>query len=271
MNTNKAIPFSIYIPRMSNIHDEEAVKNILKILRIGVVRRVDFTPINKSPGFGENDDEVKSAFIHFFDTPAGFPLDTPAGFPYDEVFWSEIARGDSCRIAVSKSEYWIFLKNNNPVKETLMNIHQVAENGRHLEKLIEEQANTIKQQEKMIQELSKSLDGVRAVVYQLVGGVYCQSTQGDMFNAHFKLLYPEWEYHQYSECTHTTSKWTNWPTTRQGDECERRIEALEKMLSVYNEEEDEEQLKIEKAMREEERYREIQEEVAVEQAAEEGW
>ena len=36
--------------------------------RIGTVTRVDFTPINKQPGFGkEGDIVVKSAFVHFSD------------------------------------------------------------------------------------------------------------------------------------------------------------------------------------------------------------
>jgi hypothetical protein len=218
---------------MSNIHDEEAVKHILKILRIGAVSRVDFTPINKKPGFGEkHDDVVKSAFIHFFDTPSGFPFDTPDGFPYDEAFWWEIASGMSCRIPVSKNEYWIFLKNNNPINKTLMNIHQVVENGRHLENLIEEQAKTIEKQADAIKDLSEKLEGVQAVIYQLLGGLFHQEDQRHCARDYVSVLYtgemrPRSRFEDRDD-----SKWEQWPTTRQGDECEKRIEALEKMLGV---------------------------------------
>ena len=289
------IPFSIYIPRMSATHNEESVRRFMELLSVGVVSRVDFTPIDKKPGFEENvDSVVKSAFIHFAYTDSQLMH----GYPYNEEIWGRVARGKQCNIQVSEKEYWIFLKNNTPIKETLMNIHQVVENGRHLEKLIEEQANTIKQQERMINELSESLDRVKSVVYQLVGGVYCQYTQGNVINAHLKDLYPSDEVFQNpteeeEEEEEEPNKWTIWPTTRQGDACERRIEALERMLNNQNEELDNQLMArkhrsvhsddssidsalVEEAERlqneeieawREERYREMQEEADVDRAA----
>ena len=63
-----SINTSIYIPRMSIDHDEESIKYYMMINGIGNVSHIDFTPINKKPGFGENVDEVvKSAFVHFDD------------------------------------------------------------------------------------------------------------------------------------------------------------------------------------------------------------
>ena len=49
---------SIYIPRMSAFYTEEAVINIMFNLRVGIVKRVDFIPINKKPGFVEKVDDV---------------------------------------------------------------------------------------------------------------------------------------------------------------------------------------------------------------------
>jgi TolA-binding protein len=51
-----------------------------------------------------------------------------------------------------------------------MNIHQVVENSRHLENLVEEQKNKI-------QELEKKMDNMNEVIRQFVGGLYCQRTQ----------------------------------------------------------------------------------------------
>ena len=42
---------SIYIPRMSSVHDEDCVIREFKNQQIGQVSRVDFVPINKKPGF----------------------------------------------------------------------------------------------------------------------------------------------------------------------------------------------------------------------------
>jgi hypothetical protein len=288
-----AIPFSIYIPRMSTMHNEDSVKRIMILAGVGVVSRVDFTPIDKKPGFRENVDSfVKSAFIHFADTTTIPEIEFDI---YNYEFWERVTTGKHCKIQVSQKEYWICLKNNNPVKDTLMNIHQVAENGRHLEKLIEEQANTIKQQEKMINELSDALDRVKSVVYQLVGGVYCQKTQGEVVNENCNLLYPSPGCYEVPYEGPDTSKWTIWPTTRQGDDCERRIKALERML--YNDKEEldtellarkhrsyhcdddssidsalveeaiENQLKQQEEWIEEQRYADMQEEAAADRAS----
>ena len=55
---------SIYIPRMDVRHDENYVKIVLQNnYKFGVVNRVDFTTINKKPGFSENmTNNFKSAF-----------------------------------------------------------------------------------------------------------------------------------------------------------------------------------------------------------------
>jgi hypothetical protein len=58
---------------MSTLHTVASIKNIMSSYRIGTVERVDFTPINKKPGFGENVDEiVMSAFVHFSDPLLGY-------------------------------------------------------------------------------------------------------------------------------------------------------------------------------------------------------
>ena len=57
---------SIYIPRISVYHNEDSISMILNQESIGFVSFIDFTSINKKPGFCENIvDDVKSAFVHF--------------------------------------------------------------------------------------------------------------------------------------------------------------------------------------------------------------
>jgi hypothetical protein len=44
----------------------------------------------------------------------------------------------------NQNEYWVLLKNKTPVQETKLNIHQVAENARILQSVVETQAKEIK-------------------------------------------------------------------------------------------------------------------------------
>ena len=243
---------SIYIPRMFAKHDLADVKRIMSIFRIGVVSRVDFIPINKKPGFIEEvDSYVKSAFVHFHDTTPKYP-ESPV-FEYNETFWEFIDIGKSPQIQVSENEYWICSKNNKPVQNTFMNIHQVVENCRHLEKLVQEQAKTIEQQEKTIEQLSEKIDGVHDVVYQLLGGLFNQGTQKGILRDHFSNL----SFNSVDLKGENTSKWTMWPTTRQGDDCEQRIAALEddcqqriaaleKIMSVVDQEQQDSELLLRK-------------------------
>jgi len=211
---------SIYVPRMSALHDEESVKQIMTRFHIGTVSRVDFTPINKKPGFGENvDNVVKSAFIHFSET--FFSSNDLWNYKVlgGDDFWDTIDDDKPYKLQVSKKEYWICLRNKNPVQRTMMNIHQVVENGRHLEKIIEEQS-------KKIEHLERKLDATNNVVYQLLGGLFNKSEQHNILQYHLDVL----DCFPTNNFINDKSKWNICPTTRQGDDCEKRIESLEKLM-----------------------------------------
>lgn len=131
---------SIYIPRVSSFHNEEYIRHVMEFYSIGHVEYIDFTPINKKPGFYENvDEDFKAAFIHFKDY-------------YSNNIWNTISAGESYKIQITENEYWLCLKNKNPIQRTMMNIHQVVENGRHLERLIEAQAKKIEELENKFQQ-----------------------------------------------------------------------------------------------------------------------
>jgi hypothetical protein len=219
---------SIYIPRMSTIHTEDSITRLMSLHNIGTVMRVDFTTINKKPGFSENTDStVISAFVHFSD-----PIIKSDGC-YDSAtithvsnldFWNCMAYNQSYRLQITHNEYWICLKNKNPIQRTMMNIHQVVENGRHLEKLVEEHRIMLESQEKKIAELTKTNQGFEHIIYQFVGGLFNQETQGGIIASHLSTL----GFGDYGE--EDTSRWDIWPTTRQGDDCEARIEKIERII-----------------------------------------
>jgi len=218
MNSN----VSIYIPRMATHHTEETIMDIMSYYKIGKVAHVDFTPINKKPGFGEYvDDVVKSAFVHFYN-----PYHYMSG---NETFWNQILYSNNpYKLQISQSEYWLCLKNKNPVQRTMMNISQVVENGRYLENLVTEQAKNMEKQDETIRLLSEKLEGLHQVVYQLLLRLYNQETQAGILNVNFSIMYPQDDNEPID--SKNTSVWQDFPTTRQGDENERRIQELEKEI-----------------------------------------
>jgi hypothetical protein len=153
---------------MSIVHDEESIKYYMTINGIGNVSHIDFTPINKKPGFGENIDQlVKSAFVHFDDpwfcSDKLYHYNRRSSSGNTE-FWNKIACGQPYKLQIIPSEYWLCLKNKNPVQRTMMNIHQIVENGRYLEAFIEEQSKIIQEQGKKIEKLEKKLDNLHYVL-----------------------------------------------------------------------------------------------------------
>jgi len=229
---------SIYIPRVDSEHTEESITYYMAQNSIGTVSHIDFTPINKKPGFKENVKEVvKSAFVHFSDPwfcsdkLYYFQCRTYMG---NNKFWETIASGIGYKLQVSDNEYWLCFKNKNPVQRTMMNIHQVVENGRHLEALveglIEAQSKTIQEQADRIEALGRKLEGTREVVYQLLGGLFNQSDQCGILGHHLEILMCKEDVTSFKDI----STWKHWPTTRQGDECERKIERLEKIIMEDN-------------------------------------
>ena len=125
--------FSFFVPRMLTEYDETRVKGILaNVICVGIVSRVDFVPIEGEPRF-------QKAFIHMeqlYNTPATSHI-------MSEVF--EGHRGVRVYPGMfHQNEYWVLLKNKSPVQETKLNIHQVVENTRILQSVVEAQAKEIK-------------------------------------------------------------------------------------------------------------------------------
>lgn len=228
---------SIYIPHMSALYTEEAVINIMFNLRIGTVTRVDFVTIGQKPGFKEIiDDNYKAAFVHFYHPNPRYDGPPLPEYAHENLcfrnqyVWDMLDADEPCRVKVSPSEYWIFLRNNNPVPQTMMNIHQVVENGRYLENLVLEQKQKLKEQDATIKKLESKLDGIHTVVYQLIGGLFNQGNQRDILGEHIKCLFQDAKNEYTEDALPEKNKWTIYPTTRQGDECERRVEALEQTV-----------------------------------------
>lgn len=181
---------SMYIPRMSASVTEGYVKNVIENSYIGRVRRVDFTPIDKRPGFRENlNSPVKSAFIHF-------------EYHYHNEISVEIidklSQGDSHRLYLNNiyrangaQEYWILLKANNPVQETMMSNHQIVDNCRFLEDKIEEQEQTIQKMSEIINIMNENITKLNNVQELLVRSLEKKSLESKCANNKYNVVTTE--------------------------------------------------------------------------------
>jgi tetrahydromethanopterin S-methyltransferase subunit G len=78
----------------------------------------------------------------------------------------------------------------------------------------------VEKQQKRIDILEKKLDGCVTVVYQLLGGLYNQRTQGKRLDGYISMLFDR----QISSEREDTG--SEWPTTRQGDKTEEKLEKV---------------------------------------------
>ncbi|MDA9072835.1 hypothetical protein N9K75_03080, partial [bacterium] len=223
--------FSIYIPRIKCVYcGEKYVSRVFDEAGVGTVSRVDFTSIQKCAGFTEehSDEEELSAFVHFKQLYKNPLVGVILKHIQDEIPFRFFPHKTSAFGNGSKNEggmYWMLLPNLFPVPETRMNTSQIVENCRFLEKTVADQAERIVL-------LEKNLTNCVKVVYQMTGGMWCQKTQGSSIDRHLKHLYGEMDpFNPETEEDQDTSKWGIWPTTRQGDANETRIEELERKLA----------------------------------------
>ena len=218
------------------IHSIPAITSSKDVIRefnyIGAVSRVDFAPLGKKPGFREHVyDNVKSAFVHVAEL-----------FTLGRVIETYIQTTGPYKFYLSpiSGEFWTLSKANKPIQGTMMNTSQIVANCRYLENKVEEQTAKLEQQAIQLEEqaadiraLNEKLSGVHTVVYQLLGGLFCQKSQSQVMSDHIDNLYPDSSSSSRRRFGEPDdSKWDIWPTTRQGDDCERRIADLEHDLNA---------------------------------------
>lgn len=136
---------SFYIPRMAVHYNTQLVAGVFDRFYIGRVLRVDFVEM---PG----DANFQSAFVHMeivYDVPTTDVL-------VDKVF----VQNKPFKIQpdiFGHGPKWTLLKNKNPVTETRLNIHQLAENAKLLECRVREQEERIYNLESIITAYARSL------------------------------------------------------------------------------------------------------------------
>ena len=212
---------TIYISSVNPNYTDDTIRTYMYTNNIGIVDSVDFIVPGQKPGFFEPEPnpQFKSAFVHFRHHNKQHPL------------WTRVSSGNKYVLSVvsgSHAECWICSNAHHPVPRTQMNVHQVVSNCRHLELLVAQQASTIQTQAATISALDTTVRGIQSVVRQLLGGLFDQETQAGVLNTHLKVLSQD---HAIDIDPHTNVN--PWPTTRQGDELQRRISLLEHQLDSF--------------------------------------
>lgn len=150
---------SIYIPRLSNLYTENDVKYTFRLLSIGEVNRVDFTPIHNHKNKDEINEHFQSAFVHF-----DFFYDTGIAQDTQNYLYNNIA----LKLHLDDHTFWWILNNKNPIPETKLNIHQLAENMRLLEEKVKQQEETILRLQEIIDE-NNNYDNIAAEASAIAG------------------------------------------------------------------------------------------------------
>ena len=206
---------SFYIPRININFTKTEVRNNLENRFIDCnIERIDFVSIlNLDKIVNPN---YRSAFIHMYlrNLPSSIEL-------YKTTYVEEAAF--KFYLNNKSDSYWLLLKNKFPVPETELNLSQVVENARLLEE-------RVAKQEEIIEYQATKIEKIESVVYQLLGGLFNHRTQDNFLEKHLTALLDNNEVCWSPTNGATKSKWAHYPTTRQGDECERRVEALEQTV-----------------------------------------
>jgi len=149
--------YSVFIPTISKAHTEEIIANYFALNSVGKVERVDFVEF-------QNDEEDRAcdakrfhqAFVHFSPqrkTSEIMEAIEQKGsyrfYPCDKLICS----------FKEQNEYWILLKNKNPLPKTELNVNQLAHNQKLMEErftqMEEREALMVQKMEKMFQKMEQ--------------------------------------------------------------------------------------------------------------------
>jgi uncharacterized coiled-coil protein SlyX len=152
--------FSLYIPIISTSYSEEYVKQVFGH-NVGTVYRVDFAPVKSKSGNSLNGRATThSAYVYisvFYKTRLS-----------ENIQRTVLGLKKSFRFTVSPGEYWVLLKNRNPIPSCDQNIHQLAERLRIVESLASSQRNQIETLNQMLIEQGKYCERILDVIVDIL-------------------------------------------------------------------------------------------------------
>jgi hypothetical protein len=142
--------YSVFIPTISKAHTEERIANYFALKCVGNVERVDFVEHpSHAKGLHSDIKDFHQAFVHF--TP-----DQKTHEIMEAIEQKGSYRFYPCDKLIcsfkEQNQYWILLKNKNPVPKTELNVNQLAHNQNLME---EREALMVEKMEKMEQRMAQ--------------------------------------------------------------------------------------------------------------------
>jgi hypothetical protein len=152
-STNSQVMYSVFIPTIPKIHTEEIIANYFALNWVGKVERVDFVEFQSGvKGLHGDVKDFQQAFVHFSPQQKTREIMEAIEQKGSYRFYPcEMKERHSCSFK-EQNQYWILLKNKNPVPKTELNVNQLA----HNQKLMEErEALMVEKMEKMEQRMAQ--------------------------------------------------------------------------------------------------------------------
>ena len=137
--------YSVFIPTISKIHTEEIIANYFALNSVGKVERVDFVE------FQSGVKDFQQAFVHFSPQQKTREIMEAIEQKGSYRFYPCEKLINICSFK-EQTQYWILLKNKNPVPKTELNVNQLAHNQNLME---EREALMVEKMEKMEQRMAQ--------------------------------------------------------------------------------------------------------------------
>jgi hypothetical protein len=144
--------YSVFIPTISKIHTEEIIANYFALNCVGKVERVDFVEFQSGvKGLHGDVKDFQQAFVHFSPQQKTREIMEAIEQKGSYRFYPCEKLINICSFK-EQTQYWILLKNKNPVPKTELNVNQLA----HNQKLMEErEALMVEKMEKIEQKMAQ--------------------------------------------------------------------------------------------------------------------
>jgi citrate synthase len=144
--------YSVFIPTISKVHTEEIIANYFALNSVGKVERVDFVEFQSGvKGLNGDVKDFQQAFVHFSPQQKTHEIMEAIEQKGSYRFYPCEKLINICSFK-EQTQYWILLKNKNPVPKTELNINQLAHNQRLME---ERETLMVEKMEKMEQRMAQ--------------------------------------------------------------------------------------------------------------------
>ena len=149
---------SVFIPTISKAHTQEIIANYFALNSVGKVERVDFVEFQNDEDRVCDPTRFQQAFVHFSPQQKTREIMEVIEQKGSYRFYPCEKLINICSFK-EQNQYWILLKNKNPLPKTELNVNQLAHNQKLMEEryvqMEEREALMVEKMEKMFQKMEK--------------------------------------------------------------------------------------------------------------------